>query len=128
MENSNCDKCLTELKFFDHRMENPDRAAEFRITGGYGMFIDMTQIDLTLCHQCALEFFRSIPKLNSDEYRGMHSVAYTDEDYPLCCEYSWASLRYGSTEKEDTAIEKGYESRNIPGIYYGSKEFFRKEK
>ena len=80
-----CDKCENKIPL----NPNPDNALELRLTGGYGMFVDLMEIDLTFCHKCAVELFRTIPSLSQDKIGGLHSVSYKSDDYPLCCEYSW---------------------------------------
>lgn len=82
-----CDKCESII---DSDLGlNPDRALELHLDGGYGMFVDLTKIDLLFCHSCSVEFFRTIPSLSADKINGMHSVSYKSKDFPLCCEYSW---------------------------------------
>lgn len=93
-----CDKCENSIKIDP----NPDRSLNISITGGYGMFIDLEMVELLLCHDCSLEFFRSIPSLSSDKFGAQHSVSCQSEEYPLCCEYSWAiqddEVVYGTKE------------------------------
>ena len=80
-----CDKCESVIPNNYYQ----DRAMDIHLSGGYGMFMDLTDVELIFCHSCSVEFFRSIPKLSSDKINGLHSVPYNAVDYPLCCEYSW---------------------------------------
>lgn len=101
-----CDKCENQIPL----NPNPDNALELQLTGGYGMFIDLTEIDLIICHDCAVEFFRSIPQLSSDKINGMHSVAFNNKHYPICCEYGWHTVNnetvFGTKEDFDRRNEK----------------------
>jgi hypothetical protein len=83
---------IIDDKYFCHKCEsiipenlNPDRALCFTITGGYGMFVDLEKIELIFCHDCSVEFFRSIPSLSSDKINGQHTISSKGQ----CCEYSW---------------------------------------
>jgi len=92
-----------------------ERGSQMTIVGGYGEFVDLTDIKVSLCHDCTLSIFRKIPKLKN--LKGMHSVSIYDDSYPLCCEYSWTSsqvLDINSDEK--------------PRITYGSAENFKPQK
>jgi hypothetical protein len=80
-----CDKCESQIFL----QPNPDNALNLKLTGGYAMFVDLTEIDLTFCHDCTVELFRSIPSLSADKIGSQHSVRTDSKDYPLCCEYSW---------------------------------------
>jgi hypothetical protein len=93
-----CDKCesVIENRFYQ------DRAMDIRLTGGYGMFMDLMDVELIFCHSCSVEFFRSIPKLSPDKVNGMHSVPYDAVDYPLCCEYSWSFNKIGEGHQYET--------------------------
>lgn len=88
-----CEMCEKYVKteFQGHDYPFADGGSEIEIIGGYGQFYDALSDDeiikATLCHDCTLKLFRSIPKLKN--LRGLHSVSYLSENYPLCCEYSW---------------------------------------
>lgn len=91
-----------------------ERGSQITITGGYGEFIDLTKVQALLCHDCTLMLFRMIPKLKN--LKGMHSVSIYDENYPLCCEYSW-------TFSETLDITSNEEPETI----YGSVENFKSQ-
>lgn len=92
-----CDKCESVIQNRYYQ----DRAMDIRLSGGYGMFMDLIDVELIFCHSCSVEFFRSIPKLSSDKMNGMHSVPYDAPDYPLCCEYSWCIVRTGEDNQRE---------------------------
>ena len=84
-----CDIC--EQEFSNHNGGVPDRGLDIIFSGGYGLFHD--DIDnrciksIVSCHDCSLKIIRMIPKFAND--KGWHSVQECDDNYPLCCEYSW---------------------------------------
>lgn len=110
-----CDKCESLIP--QDSSSNPDRALELRLDGGYGMFMDLTHIDLLFCHSCAVEFFRSIPFLTNDKINGMHSVSWKSSDYPLCCEYSWTISESNKVDEHGHRITE-----------FGTKEHFDNRK
>lgn len=99
-----CDKCESLIP--NDSSCNPDRALTLRLDGGYGMFIDLTTINLIFCHDCAVEFFREIPSLTPDKINGMHSVSCKSNDYPLCCEYSWTISESDVFDENENRIPK----------------------
>ena len=73
-----CDMCSQYVKtvFDDHPYV--DNGSEITIHGGYGQFMDLMSIELTLCHDCTLEIFRKVPKLQKLVGNGLHSVRSVD--------------------------------------------------
>jgi hypothetical protein len=90
-----CEMCLEYTRTI--RPDSPylDNGSQITISGGYSEFFDHFSLDepnsisINLCHDCTLKIFRMIPKLSSDKFSNNHSVAYFEENHPLCCEYSW---------------------------------------
>ena len=107
-----CDKCESIIP--TDRLYQ-DNALDITLTGGYGMFMDLLTVELIFCHSCAVEFFRTIPMLSADKMNGLHSVSIHNEDYPLCCEYSW-TFDENAKRDENGKIE----------VIYGTKEHFDK--
>lgn len=114
-----CDKCL---QWVDNSLVDApyaDNGCQLRIHGGYSEFIDpiheANEPLVLLCHDCTLEFFRSIPKLAPIAYQGQHSVSHTSPNYPLCCEYSWSTDEDGETifgTPEDFKPQRTYDVKD----------------
>lgn len=96
-----CDKCEIEFPhdYNSIKREVPDNGLYVKLIGGYGLFndpLDENDLSLVLCHDCCVEFFRTIPKFK--KLKGLHVSHRYDERQPFCCEYSW------SWDEEENAI------------------------
>lgn len=92
-----CDKCSKETNVSDgfnmHLPEEEwlhDNGLVLTVDGYYDGFVDnydTEPIKLLLCHDCSLEFWTQIPKLNDLYPRGLHPKKSDNEDF--CCKYAW---------------------------------------
>jgi hypothetical protein len=89
-----CEKCSKSVdsEFFSTNL--PENGIILKLQGYYGGFddpSDYSDMTVLICHDCSLELFRSIPKLQ--ERKGCH---YSRSD-KKCCEFSWTQEDFESS-------------------------------
>lgn len=81
-----CEKCLKEIKNDSINSHLPENGLIVKIEGYYGGFddpSDYTDMTIIICHDCSLELFKSIPKLQNR--KGCHYSHSASQ----CCDFSW---------------------------------------